>query len=1414
MKLRRIAIHRLPGIAPGFTLDGFGDGVNVIVGPNASGKSSLPRALRAVLYPPERRADGAEMGHVEACFEGRDGGLAVTRMGRTAAWARDGQRIESPPLPDRRFVACYTLHLEDLLASDGGTDADIARHIARELAGGYDLDATRRECGFSVPARIGQTEARDLAAADQALRAVQRAHRELQQQEDRLASLDHERREAEAASRDAALVERALRLLALSRERSDIERRRDALPPNLDRLSGDEAERLTRLREERRSVAADLARAEADQRAAARNAAETGLVGSALDDGRIADHRPRIARLRKIEDEIGRERTGLAEAMEARSAAAAELGSGPARHVHRGPDAMLDAESDRGTGGATDPVLEAELTSRHAHDPDEMSATDPMFDVEAGRGVNGTADVDHGGEYGAGRPESLPERPDAESDVKSDFKSGDGPDDRPDDGPDDEPGGRSDAPVRLDPETIHTVDLALGEHRRIVAEMRAVEAELDRLPETDAPGADRPDPNRDAEVLRDARRELVHWLAAASGGGAGRRSASQKATGGLIALAALTVLAVAGALVAGLLAHLAWLLLLPAIATAALIAWVRMRRRDSGARQRTEAQRRYLTLGVDAPAQWDAACVESHLLDLDRALVDALRHVDQRRQREEAERKRVGLDTARKREHAKLAAIARRVNFDPERLDASFDRWLRLTERYDRAHAALIESRARLDTLARDAHSIRTAIVTFLTEHDEAPPIAASGNEGAQSGAIPIDSEVTGEDVPPAASSDESGPGGDPHRNEPLGIDPLGIEPLGGDPSTEGERRGGVSDHGRPGGEASGLHRSGEVRPGQAGSDDALPVSVPPAEEPPAIAAPSNVAMPRRPAPDAEMLEQRLNRLAERLRRRDEAHRAEAAAGETRERLTDALHKCEAAVETLFRAAGLAPEDDAELRRRLECLDDWRSLGRELDQARGAAEELIRGELGDRADLLAEVEADDEIALRRRHETLSTTSARVEALAEEITRISTLVDQTSKGHGLEEARAARQHAEDALRRRFEDANLAHLGAFVLDRIEAEHVEVSRPAVLFRARDWFGRFTRHAFELDLSPNDAGAFRARETVSREWRTLSELSSGTRMQLLLAVRIAFALEAEKGRIPLPLFLDEALTTADPERFQAAAESLQRFAEEDGRQIFYLTAQPDEARYWAHADPVVIDLSESRRIGRTIARPSEVELPPAAPQPPAPDGLSAQEYAVRIGALPVNAWETPSGIHVFHLLRDDLALLHRLLCGGIERLGPLAALLASDEAMLLLSDSERTALRLRVAGAEAWVEALRVGRGRPVDRDALAASDAVSPIFMDRLVEIADETEGDAHALLKAIDEGHVPHFRTEKRRQLEEWFLEHGHLDRTDPYDTHGIVRRIAQALLLHDAPPDTALDEAARLARAMTAGLAREVQPHQA
>ncbi len=554
---------------------------------------------------------------------------------------------------------------------------------------------------------------------------------------------------------------------------------------------------------------------------------------------------------------------------------------------------------------------------------------------------------------------------------------------------------------------------------------------------------------------------------------------------------------------------------------------------------------------------------------------------------------------------------------------------------------------------------------------------------------------------------------------------------------------------------------------------------------------------PDRPQPDAEALLARLEHLAGRLRQREQARRDIERAERDIRNAEGAIREMDESVVAVYRKAGLEEGDEAGLRQRLQLRTDWTQKDEELRKAR-ARSAMLENDLRGSEELMALVADDDGQALRQRLDASRARAGRSQELNEEIGGIRKAMELAGRERALEAARATVRRARDRLEDRLAEALFAAAGSTLLDQVEAEHVQTSQPAALRRAKEWFAHFTHHDWILDFTSDGQTRFAAIETKTRERRGLAELSSGTRTQLLLAVRVAFALEAERGHDPLPLILDEALTTADPERFRAVAGSLRALAA-DGRQVFYLTAQPGDIGYWKTHDPDVhwVDLARARRLAGALRDPASITLP-TPPAVPIPDGRSAPEYAIELGVPPVDPWGEPASLHAFHLLRDDLPLLRRLLGARIEHVGQLESLLASAAAGTLLQPAERERLKTRIAAARVWVEAWRTGRGRPVDRTALEASGAVSDTFLERMARLNEELGGDGHALLERLAAGTLRRFQTDKREALADFLAQRGYLDERQPLSADEIQMRVTAAA--------GSADEARMVVESLTAGMA--------
>jgi len=220
-------------------------------------------------------------------------------------------------------------------------------------------------------------------------------------------------------------------------------------------------------------------------------------------------------------------------------------------------------------------------------------------------------------------------------------------------------------------------------------------------------------------------------------------------------------------------------------------------------------------------------------------------------------------------------------------------------------------------------------------------------------------------------------------------------------------------------------------------------------------------------------------------------------------------------------------------------------------------------------------------------------------------------------HRLAQALAEEADVRDRLADLQQQALSAECSGLLLDEIETEFRQRHEPPLLHAARERFAAFTHHAW--DLAVGDDNRFHAIETASGDPHELDELSTATRMQLLLALRTSWAEHQEQGRMSLPFMLDEALTTSDPERFASVAASLQQLASERGRQVIYLAAGGHEPWLWQQATgrtPRLIDLAAVRR-GLERAEfspaPASATPPPTWPRPsawPMPSGWNSTRW------------------------------------------------------------------------------------------------------------------------------------------------------------------------------------------------------------
>ncbi len=477
------------------------------------------------------------------------------------------------------------------------------------------------------------------------------------------------------------------------------------------------------------------------------------------------------------------------------------------------------------------------------------------------------------------------------------------------------------------------------------------------------------------------------------------------------------------------------------------------------------------------------------------------------------------------------------------------------------------------------------------------------------------------------------------------------------------------------------------------------------------------------------------------------------------------------------------PAAETEVSRLLDLLPRFEKTTRERDDSTRESDRLT-ARVAEGANLLHDGETAEisEVSLTGLIDAEKQRADELVALIEEINRIELKIDQTRQGSNLQEALAAAGSAMVALEEVRQANRESDLGKLLLDRVERRHEKESRPLVLEKADEYFNLFTGRRYRLEMAGQGGGAdrFLALAEDSGQRLELNQLSDGTRAQLLLAVKLAFMTVGEEGARP-PIFLDDSLTSADPERFAAVATSLGRLAADEGRQIFYLTPNPTDAAAFGRALAAEglasahhIDLAVVRSMAGT-ADPSLLDpanLPPNI-MAPDPTGMSAAEYGAALMVPRPDPWAPRGALHVFFVLNDDLGLVRRLVDGNAATLTRFdqgtdtlitAGAITAGEAALVDAGSELWS---------AWLDGWRLGRARPVTGEFLKDSAAVSGNFLEPVTTALGKCRWDGALLLEAIEAKKVKGFRVNKLEQLRQELEDADLLAQGDPLTDDDLI-----------------------------------------
>jgi DNA repair exonuclease SbcCD ATPase subunit len=419
-------------------------------------------------------------------------------------------------------------------------------------------------------------------------------------------------------------------------------------------------------------------------------------------------------------------------------------------------------------------------------------------------------------------------------------------------------------------------------------------------------------------------------------------------------------------------------------------------------------------------------------------------------------------------------------------------------------------------------------------------------------------------------------------------------------------------------------------------------------------------------------------------------------------------------------------------------------------------------------------------------------------LQREIAKIESRVDTAKQGRDLEEALAKCEAAVEVLAADRDAQIRSTVGRLLADFVDAESRAKEMPAVFRHAARLFGDITLGRYELRYERDE---FRAVETRDGTLRPLNELSAGTRVQLLLAVRLGFLEEDETVR--LPLLLDETLATSDVDRARAVIQAVGRLAA-GGRQVFYFTAQPEDMTRWEAilgeegVDVHTVDLGRVRGEAAAERLVAPVDLGVRIKPLPKPAGLDYHAYGKLLDVPPRIDPYAVGGTHLWHLMEGDTETLFRLLYLGRETWGQVVG----DGSSLVPAAWPRLLARGKVAeiAASFWIQGRPVQR---VDTSVLVAAGltvAQADAMRAALDAENDDPLADGNRLYRRLEKK-VTNEQVGTRRKVQEYLLTQGLADLRDALDADGVLRETLRRVVDDPVTADLPREDVERIVLSM-------------
>ncbi len=486
----------------------------------------------------------------------------------------------------------------------------------------------------------------------------------------------------------------------------------------------------------------------------------------------------------------------------------------------------------------------------------------------------------------------------------------------------------------------------------------------------------------------------------------------------------------------------------------------------------------------------------------------------------------------------------------------------------------------------------------------------------------------------------------------------------------------------------------------------------------------------------------------------DSLHVRLAAQKELLDREEKRKEEAAAALQALYDRLNLELGDMHSLQGLQNQFKEYRELG---DTKRAIEQQLASYPVAVKEEAAQTTAGDVAVALAEKEQALAAMSEQSERLGGMRQRFESLGSDTKLEEALFTYEEAVQALEAQRRKEVQDRMVFSLFEEVKQQSQSTYV----PQVVQRAGNWLLRITANRFSLGMGQ---GTFTAVDTTLGRSFSLSELSSGTRVQLLFAVRMAFLEMLESGSdYHFPLFFDELMANSDDQRSLAIAQAIVQISKD--RQVFYCTAQMDEVTKLtdvAQNELQVIRLEDEKRSYRIQESPfSSVKVETPSVIEPVQDYAG---YAKALGISSPQLHEPIGSLSSWYVCTDSRQLYAHMRRGFAE---------AGQAARTGDPYQQRFSL---LSEAQALAQA---GRPKVLTVHDLGDDDLKlnrTAAYYEALQAFVQEQRRTGNDVLQAIDARILKGFRDPAKDALSSFLYEQGFATDAAPYTVAEILNRL--------------------------------------